>query len=149
MLEAMRILKTLNLKMDRTVRLALWGGEEEGLLGSRAYVKEHFGDPETMKLAAEQAKLDGYFNVDNGSGKIRGVYLQGNEMMRPIFRAWFAPFQDLAPAPLASATPAAPITYPLTRSAFRASSSSRSRSNTAHGRITPIWIFMIGSRRAT
>ena len=95
MIEAMRILKTLNLKMDRTVRLGLWGGEEEGLLGSKAYVKEHFGDPETMKLGAEQAKLDGYFNVDNGSGKIRGVYLQGNDMMRPIFEPWFAPFKDL------------------------------------------------------
>ncbi|MGD1094147.1 MAG: M20/M25/M40 family metallo-hydrolase [Bryobacteraceae bacterium] len=95
MIETMRILKTLNLKMDRTVRLALWGGEEEGLLGSKAYVKEHFGDPETMKLGAEHAKLDGYFNVDNGSGKIRGVYLQGNEMMRPIFESWLAPFHDL------------------------------------------------------
>lgn len=95
MLEVMRILKTLNLKMDRTVRLALWSGEEEGLLGSRAYVKEHFGDPDTMKLGPEHAKLVGYFNVDNGTGKIRGVYLQGNEMMRPIFESWFAPFKDL------------------------------------------------------
>ena len=95
MMETMRILKTLNLKMDRTVRLGLWGGEEEGLLGSKAYVKEHFGDPQTMKLAAEHARLSGYFNIDNGSGKIRGVYLQGNDMMRPIFEQWFAPFKDL------------------------------------------------------
>lgn len=95
MIEAMRLLKTLNLKMDRTVRMALWGGEEEGLLGSKAYVKEHFGDPETMKLTSEHAKLDGYFNVDNGSGKIRGIYLQQNDMCRPIFEQWFTAFKDM------------------------------------------------------
>jgi carboxypeptidase Q len=95
MIEALRILKVLDLKMDRTVRLALWGGEEEGLLGSKAYVKEHFGDPETMKVTEEHAKLSGYFNVDNGSGKVRGIYLQGNDMMRPVFEEWFAPFKDM------------------------------------------------------
>ena len=95
MMEVMRILKTLGLTMDRTVRVALWGGEEEGLFGSRAYVKEHFADPKTMKLTAEHARLSGYFNLDNGSGKIRGVYLQGNEAMRPIFQEWLAPFRDL------------------------------------------------------
>jgi carboxypeptidase Q len=95
MIEAMRILKSLNVKMDRTVRMGLWGGEEEGLLGSKAYVKEHFGDPATMKITGEQAKVSGYFNVDNGTGKIRGVYLQGNDMMRPIFEQWFAPLKDL------------------------------------------------------
>ena len=95
MIEAIRILKALDLKMDRTVRLGLWGGEEEGLLGSRAYVKEHFADPETMKTTEEHAKLSGYFNVDNGSGRIRGIYLQGNDMVRPIFEAWFAPFKDM------------------------------------------------------
>ncbi len=95
MIEAMRILKTLNLPMDRTVRMALWGGEEQGLLGSRAYVKDHFADRVDMKLKPEHAKLAGYFNVDNGSGKIRGVYLQGNDAMRPVFEAWLKPFQDL------------------------------------------------------
>jgi carboxypeptidase Q len=95
MIEAMRILKSLNVKMDRTVRMGLWGGEEQGLLGSKAYVKEHFGDPATMKITAEQAKVSGYFNVDNGTGKIRGVYLQGNDMMRPVFEQWFAPLKDL------------------------------------------------------
>ncbi len=69
MIEVMRILKALNLKLDRTVRIALWSGEEEGLLGSKAYVKEHFGDPGTMKLTAAHARLSGYFNLDNGSGK--------------------------------------------------------------------------------
>jgi carboxypeptidase Q len=93
-LEAMRILKALDVKMARTVRMALWTGEEEGLLGSRAYVKEHFADRETMTLKPEHAKLSGYFNLDNGTGKIRGVYLQGNDMMRPVFQAWLDPFRD-------------------------------------------------------
>lgn len=93
-LEALRILKALDLKMARTVRLALWTGEEEGLLGSRAYVTEHFADRKTMALKPEHAKLSGYFNLDNGTGKIRGVYLQGNDMMRPIFQAWLDPFRD-------------------------------------------------------
>ena len=95
MLEVMRILSALHLKLDRTVRIALWGGEEEGLFGSRAYVKEHFADPATMQQKAEYARLSGYFNLDNGSGKIRGVYLQGHEAMRPIFQSWLAPFRDL------------------------------------------------------
>ncbi|HLG95135.1 MAG TPA: M20/M25/M40 family metallo-hydrolase [Bryobacteraceae bacterium] len=94
MIEVMRILKALNLNLDRTVRIALWSGEEQGLLGSKAYIKEHFGDPKTMKLTAAHAKLSGYFNLDNGSGKIRGVYLQGNDAMRPLFQEWLAPFRD-------------------------------------------------------
>lgn len=100
MLEAMRILEATGLKMRRTVRLALWTGEEEGLLGSRAYVKQHFGDPEgpagsAIKTLPEHAKLDAYYNVDNGTGRIRGVYLQGNEMVAPIFEKWMEPFHDL------------------------------------------------------
>lgn len=94
-MEAVRILKAIDVKMDRTVRIALWGAEEEGLLGSKAYVKEHFADPEVMKPSAEHAKLAGYFNLDNGSGKIRGIYLQGNDMVRPIFETWLEPFHDL------------------------------------------------------
>jgi hypothetical protein len=95
MLEAVRILKAAGLKMRRTVRIALWTGEEQGLLGSRAYVKEHFGDPATMQLKPEHAKLSGYFNVDNGTGRIRGVYLQGNEAVAPIFERWMEPFHNL------------------------------------------------------
>jgi carboxypeptidase Q len=94
MIEVMRILKALNLKLDRTVRIALWSGEEQGLYGSKAYVKQHFGDPATMKLTDAHAKLSGYFNLDNGSGKIRGAYLQGNDAMRPVFERWLAPFRD-------------------------------------------------------
>jgi len=102
MLEAMRILKVTGLKMRRTVRIGLWTGEEQGLLGSRAYMKQHFGDPNTedpathlIKILPEHAKLDAYYNIDNGTGKIRGVYLQGNEMVAPIFNAWMVPFHDL------------------------------------------------------
>lgn len=95
MMEAVRILKTTHLPLDRTVRIALWGGEEEGLLGSRAYVKEHFADRATMKTTDEFGKVSGYFNLDNGTGKIRGVYLQGNDMMRPVFDAWLEPFKDM------------------------------------------------------
>ncbi len=94
-LEAFRILKALDLKMDRTVRLALWSGEEQGLYGSRAYVREHFADPFDMRLKPEHARLAAYFNLDNGSGKIRGIHLQGNDMARPIFENWFRPFKDL------------------------------------------------------
>jgi hypothetical protein len=97
MLEAFRILKTLGLPMRRSVRLALWTGEEEGLLGSRAYVREHFGyvDQAGAHFTPENAKIAGYFNVDNGTGAIRGVYLQGNAAVRPIFEQWLAPFKDL------------------------------------------------------
>jgi hypothetical protein len=95
MLEAMRILKTLNLKLDRGVRIALWSGEEENVLGSTAYVKEHFADRATMKLTAEHALLDAYYNVDAGSGKIRGVTMQGNDALRPIFTEWMKPFSDI------------------------------------------------------
>ena len=95
MMEVIRVLKTLNLKMDRTVRMVLWSGEEEGLLGSKAYVKEHFADTTTMKPTAEHAKVSAYYNLDNGSGKIRGVYLQGNDMIRPVFEEYLKPFHDM------------------------------------------------------
>jgi len=101
MMEAMRILKTSGVKLRRTVRIGLWGGEEEGLLGSREYVKTHFADPATMQLKPEHAKLSGYFNVDNGTGTIRGVYLQGNEAVAPIFQAWMEPFRNMGMTTLA------------------------------------------------
>ncbi len=93
-MEVMRILKSLGVPLRRTVRAALWDGEEQGLFGSRGYVKNHFADPVTMTLKPEHAKLSAYFNLDNGSGKIRGVYLQQNDMARPIFEAWLAPFAE-------------------------------------------------------
>ncbi len=95
MMEALRILKATNLPLRRTVRLALWTGEEQGLLGSAAYVKAQFGDPETMQLLPGHARLTAYFNMDNGAGAIRGVYLQGNEAVRPVFAAWIEPLRSL------------------------------------------------------
>ena len=114
MMEAVRILKALDIKPRRTIRIGLWSGEEEGLLGSQGYVEQHFGsrppmDDPNMKgmptllrrdagpvtVKPEQAKVSAYFNVDNGTGKIRGVYLQENEAVAPIFEAWMRPFKDL------------------------------------------------------
>ncbi len=120
-MEVMRIIKALDLKPRRTIRIALWSGEEEGLLGSRAYVTQHFGrSPANMfggggpggpggqapgangsanandaAPKPDYAKFQAYFNLDNGTGKIRGVYLQGNEAVRPIFRKWLQPFRDM------------------------------------------------------
>ena len=120
-MEAVRIIKALNLKPRRTIRIALWSGEEQGLRGSRAYVAQHFGksyeamdaifggelEPSAEKNEAargksaalepkaEFAKFSGYFNLDNGTGKIRGIYLQGNEAARPIFRKWLQPFREM------------------------------------------------------
>jgi hypothetical protein len=95
MMEAMRILKASGLTLRRTVRIGLWGGEEQGLIGSREYVTAHFADRADMKLKPAHAKFSGYFNVDNGTGAIRGVYLQGNEAVAPVFEAWMRPFHNL------------------------------------------------------
>ena len=95
MMEAIRILKAIGVKPRRTIRIALWSGEEQGLLGSRGYVKNHLGNRLTMELKPEQAKISAYYNLDNGGGKIRGIYMQGNEELRPVFESWMAPFADL------------------------------------------------------
>jgi hypothetical protein len=128
-MEAVRILQALNLKPRRTIRIALWTGEEQGLLGSKAYVAEHFGRVETPAAAPgtvlpsasavaspapspapgvlvtkrEYEKFSSYFNLDNGTGKIRGVYLQGNESVRALFRQWLMPFRDMGAATLSIA----------------------------------------------
>jgi carboxypeptidase Q len=95
MMEAVRILNTLNLKPKRTIRIALWSGEEQGLFGSAGYVKKYFGDPATLKLLPAQANVSSYFNLDNGTGKIRGIYAQNNEKVQPIFTQWIAPLNEL------------------------------------------------------
>jgi hypothetical protein len=122
-MEAVRILKALDLKPRRTVRIGLWSGEEQGLLGSRAFVAQHFGksydamaamfgspepsgdkkDSDTKSSAEpkpEFARFSAYFNLDNGTGKVRGVYMQGNEAVRPIFRKWLQPFRELGASTL-------------------------------------------------
>ena len=95
MMEVMRIIKATGLQPKRTIRIALWSGEEEGLLGSRAYVKTHFADPADMVLKPEHGKVSAYYNLDNGTGKVRGVYLQGNKNAGPIFEKWLEPFNEL------------------------------------------------------
>ena len=100
MMEVMRILEVLNIKPRRTIRLALWDGEEQAFYGSLGYVKKHFGDPETMELLPEHENLSTYFNLDDGTGKIRGIYLQGNERVRPIFEAYLKPFEYLGASTL-------------------------------------------------
>ncbi len=116
-MEVVRILKALDLKPRRTIRIALWSGEEQGLMGSAGYVKEHFGSVEgggrggmggggggmggpnapkpKVLTKPEYEKFSGYFNLDNGTGKIRGIYLQGNEAARTVFRPWLTPFKDM------------------------------------------------------
>ena len=95
MMEALRILKAVGVKPRRTIRVALWGGEEEGLLGSRAYVAEHLANVETMALKPDHAKLSAYFNSDNGTGRVRGIWMQSNLAVRPIFAQWIEPLKDL------------------------------------------------------
>jgi carboxypeptidase Q len=121
MMEAVRIIKALGLQPRRTIRIALWTGEEQGLLGSREYVKKHFGyfgdtpapvfgggggggggqgggaaaAPLKLTTLPEYDKLSAYFNIDNGTGKIRGVYMQGNDKVRSIFRDWLSPFREM------------------------------------------------------
>src|SRR5262249_26391303 len=137
-MEAIRILQSLGIKPRRTIRIGLWTGEEQGLLGSRGYVEAHFGkriDPERrpggpsgggapggsaapggaggpasaeqanaapprFELKPEQTRISGYFNLDNGTGKVRGVYLQGNEAIAPLFREWLKPFREMGAATL-------------------------------------------------
>jgi carboxypeptidase Q len=116
-MEAARIIQSLGLKPRRTIRVALWTGEEQGLFGSRAYVKQHFGemqggggnqfgppDPNapkpTLVKGADYEKLSAYYNLDNGTGKIRGVYMQGNPLVKPIFEQWLTSFKDMGASTL-------------------------------------------------
>jgi len=94
-MEAMRILHTIGAKPRRTIRVALWGGEEQGLLGSKAYVKEHFADPASMVPTPQHARVTAYFNSDNGSGRVRGIWAQGNLAAGDVFREWMKPLADL------------------------------------------------------
>jgi Zn-dependent M28 family amino/carboxypeptidase len=94
MMEVMRILNATGLPVRRTVRIALWTGEEQGLFGSAAYVRDHFAARDTMTLKPDHGKMSVYFNVDNGTGQIRGVYMEGNDAARPVFEAWMQPLKD-------------------------------------------------------
>jgi len=96
-MEAARILLASGLKPRRTIRVALWSGEEQGLFGSTFYARQHLGEKKDGKLVkgAEWDKISAYYNLDNGTGRIRGVYMQGNSAVKPIFESWLAPFADL------------------------------------------------------
>ena len=95
MLEALRLIKATGLRPRRTIRIALWTGEEQGLLGSRAYVRDQFGDPQTGQMKQpNHDRFSAYYNVDNGTGAIRGIYAQKNESVAPIFKSWMAAFND-------------------------------------------------------
>jgi carboxypeptidase Q len=100
MMEVVRILKAVGANPKRTIRIALWGGEETGLHGSKNYVKNHFTDTVTKKFNQAGDKLSVYLNLDNGTGKIRGIYMQGNTAVKPIFNQWFQPFHDLGASTL-------------------------------------------------
>jgi carboxypeptidase Q len=108
-IEAVRILQAINLPLARTVRLALWSGEEEGLLGSKAYVQEHFARRDTMQQGGEYSKLSAYYNDDTGTGRFRGIGVGGNDMAKPIFEAWLAPLHDLGATAVTGATSAPTI----------------------------------------
>ena len=95
MIEAARILKNLDVAPRRTIRVALWGGEEQGLNGSRGYVEKYLVDPSTKAQKDGFSKFAAYFNMDNGTGKYRGIYIQENELVRPIFEEWLKPFADM------------------------------------------------------
>jgi hypothetical protein len=101
MMEALRILKNLDVAPRRTIRVALWGGEEQGFYGSSGYVEKYLVDPKTKEHKSDFDKFAGYFNMDNGSGKYRGIYLQENELVRPIFEEWLKPFADMGASTIA------------------------------------------------
>ena len=95
MMEVMRILQAVGSRPRRTIRLALWGAEEQGLLGSREYVRRHFGDTATIELTPAHETLSAYYNLDNGAGRLRGIWLQENHAAAPIFEEWIASMGDL------------------------------------------------------
>jgi len=94
-MEAVRILESIGVRPRRTIRVVLWSGEEQDYFGSRGYVAKHFGNTATAARKPEHGTLAGYFNLDNGAGRIRGINLQGNEAARPIFEEWLRPFAYL------------------------------------------------------
>jgi len=100
MMEAMRILEAVGKKPRRTIRIGLWGGEEQGYWGSKHHVETHYANLETMELKPAHGRLAAYYNLDNGTGKIRGIYLQGNEAARPIFEKFLEPFAYLGASTL-------------------------------------------------
>jgi carboxypeptidase Q len=153
-LEAVRIIQKLGLKPRRTIRIGLWAGEEQGLLGSRAYVSKHFAEQDGDFISSmmgkggpiqkkdEYDKLSVYFNNDNGTGKVRGVYMQGNEAVRPIFREWLGKYNDPTAQTLS-------LSNTSGTEGFRAFSSSRTRLTTIREPIIRTRMSGIARRKVT
>ena len=154
-MEAARILSSLEHRPKRTIRLALWSGEEQGIYGSRRYVEQHFAswpepEDEDQKnvspwyrrdhpkpdIKPEQKKISAYFNLDNGTGRIRGIYTQENLAVVPIFKAWLEPFHDLGATTVTTNSTGGPTTSRSMQPGSRHSSSSRTRSSTVAGPTT-------------
>ena len=164
-MEAVRILKALDVKPRRTIRVALWSGEEQGLLGSRAYVESHFGarsDAEEARRSKERrrprgalvlkpdhAKLSAYFNVDNGTGRIRGIYTQQNAAAAALFEAWLAPLRDLGATTVTNRSTGSTDHVSFDEVGLPASSSSRTRPTTRPARTTRTSTSTTGCSRRT
>src|SRR5215510_11322987 len=145
-MEAMRILKAVGARPRRTIRVALWAGEEQGLLGSKAWVQEHLAGDGNK---AARDKFDVYFNIDNGTGMIYGWYLQNNQEVRAIFDGWLEPFRTSAPGATTSSRSDRPIISASSTLACPASTRSRITSTTTSARTTPTWTRTSGWTRKT
>ncbi len=149
MMEVMRILKTVGIKPRRTIRIGLWGGEEEGLLGSRAYVREHLADVSTMQVKPAHAQLSVYFNSDNGTGRVRGVWLQDNLAVRPIFEQWLTAVKDLGVVALGPRSVVSTDHVSFDAAGIPAFQFMVDRLDTTRARITPTWMSTIACRPTT
>ena len=147
-LEAIRILRALDVKPRRTIRIGLWGGEEQGLLGSQAYVRTYLGtqndSTRTVTFTPQGEKFCVYFNDDNGTGRFRGVYMQGNEAVRPIFRQWLTAITTQRRRHSACETPAPPIMFRSIVSACRHFSLFRIKSSIPRLPIIRPWTWPTG-----
>ncbi|MBK8058012.1 MAG: M20/M25/M40 family metallo-hydrolase [Gemmatimonadetes bacterium] len=146
MMEALRILKTLGVQPRRTIRIGLWGAEEQGLLGSREYVQAHIADGATLK--PEHAKHSAYFNIDNGTGKIRGIWFQQNFGVQPVFQQWITRSPDLGVTTLGPRNVSS-TDLPFGAAGIRVPVHPRERLGTTRARITPTWTWWIACSAAT
>jgi hypothetical protein len=155
MMEVLRIFKDAGLRPRRTIRIALWGAEEQGLLGSRDYANRYLGTVKTEDQKSivvpgpEHGLHSAYFNIDNGTGKIRGIWLQQNDAVKPIFAEWIKPLKTSASRFLARDRWPAPITRTSIGWVCRGSSSCRSATSTTRARTTRTWTFTIASKWRT
>jgi carboxypeptidase Q len=148
MMEALRLLLAVDAKPRRTIRIALWGGEEQGLLGSREYVRRHLGDPMTMELRPGHEAVSAYYNLDNGAGRIRGIWLQENRDVAPIFESWIEDLHDLGVSTLGPRPTRGTDHLSFDRIGIPGFQFMQDRLE-YNARTTRTWISLIGSRRKT